>query len=351
MKLLYLTGYLCKMQIEKNVSLKRYNTFGIDLHAAYFSEVKSLPEFWDLVGFSRKEKIPLLILGGGSNVLFTKDFNGLVILNRLAGKEVVRETETDILLEVNGGEIWSELVDYCVDRNWGGVENLSLIPGTVGAAPIQNIGAYGVEIKELIEDVKLADLQTGTVKVLTNKECKFGYRDSIFKTYKKGSYFILTVTLRLSKQPKINLLYAPLKAAFQNRNSDAITIKEVSEAVKHIRRSKLPDPLEIGNSGSFFKNPVVDEEKLHSLRLKYPDIPYYSFSKNRFKLAAGWLIDQCGWKGKRIGDAGVHQKQALVLINFGAAKGRDILYLATQIKEDVKKQFGVELEYEVNIIE
>ena len=229
------------MQIKKNVSLKKYNTFGINNQAAYFSEVKSIPEVWELVGFSQTEKIPLLILGGGSNVLFTKDFNGLVILNRLMGKEVIRETETDIVLEVNGGEIWSAMVDYCVDRNWGGIENLSLIPGTVGAAPIQNIGAYGVEIEELIENVKVADLQTGTVKVLTNKECKFGYRDSIFKTYKKGSYFILSVTLRLSKQPKVNLSYAPLQKVFDGRHVDSVTIKEVSEAVKQIRHSKLPE--------------------------------------------------------------------------------------------------------------
>ncbi len=344
------TGYLCKMALKKDISLKPYNTFGVDAKARYLFEIKSVSELKDAIGFLKKKKHSVFVLGGGSNVLFANNFRGVILLNRIRGMKLVDENDDFLLLKVAGGETWPELVDFCVSNNWGGIENLSLIPGTAGAAPIQNIGAYGVEVKEVITSVEAVDLLTGEVRVFANRDCAFSYRSSIFKTTKKGRYFVTHVTFKLNKKPRVNLDYTPLKKAFEGRDKSTISVKEVSDAVKKIRRSKLPDPLEKGNAGSFFKNPVVDEEMLNRLKAQFPDIPSYSVSRNRFKLAAGWLIEQAGWKGKRFGDAGVCATQALVIINHGNASGIDIAGLAAEIRISVQKQFDVKLEFEVRIV-
>jgi UDP-N-acetylmuramate dehydrogenase len=350
-KLLHATFYLCKMPVKNNISLKPYNTFGIDLNTKYFFEVKSVSDFKEAVAFSKTNHAPVQIIGSGSNVLFLNNFNGLIVKNGLLGKEIINETDSYLLLKVKSGEDWPLLVDYCVQQGWGGIENLSLIPGTAGAAPVQNIGAYGAEVKDVIEEVEVYDLQSGSIVTFSNNNCAFSYRNSIFKTSAKKRYFVLSVTLRLIKNSSAKLNYAPLQKYFAKRDQRSITVKEVSDAVKQIRRSKLPDPDELGNAGSFFKNPVVSEKKFKKLKNSNPDIPSYPIDNSQFKLAAGWLIEQCGWKGNRIGDAGVHAQQALVLVNYGNATGNDILNLAKQINKSVKDRFGLNLEFEVNVIE
>jgi len=344
------TRYLCKMPAKKDFSLKPYNTFGIDATCRYFMEVSSIRELHEAIRFLKSVKLPLLVLGGGSNVLFTNDFNGVVLLNRMKGKELVEDSKEYVLLKASGGEEWPGLVDYCVSNNWGGVENLSLIPGTAGAAPIQNIGAYGMEVKDVITAVEVVDLSSGEYRLFSNADCAFGYRNSIFKSTERGKYFVTAVVLKLTKNPKVNLDYAPLKNAFEGRAESDITIQEVSDAVKKIRRSKLPDPEKTGNAGSFFKNPVVDGAKMKELLSRYHDVPAYPFGENQFKLAAGWLIEKSGWKGKRMGDAGVSSKQALVLVNHGNATGKEILNLANEIRKSVEHYFGVMLEFEVSIV-
>ena len=341
--------YLCKMTVKNDVSLKPYNTFGIDVKARYLIEINTVDELNEAVDFKNRNKLPFLILGGGSNVLFTKTFEGVVFLNRIEGLRVVEEDDEQVLLKVAGGMAWPRFVDYCVEKNLGGIENLSLIPGTVGAAPIQNIGAYGTEVKETVVEVEAVDLTTGKIKTFSNEACRFGYRSSVFKTRSNRNYFITAVTFELKKNPVVNLSYAPLKHIFQNRDINTVSIAEVGNAVKQIRRSKLPDPDQIGNSGSFFKNPVVGINELEALKKRYPEIPYFQVDRNSYKLAAGWMIEQCGRKGKRLGDAGVHDKQALVLVNHGNATGSDILDLAMMIKKSVNEKFGIELEFEVNI--
>jgi len=299
-------------------------------------------------GYLRQQA--LLILGEGSNILFTNNFEGLVLLNQIRRKEVLEETDRHVFLKVNGGEFWSSLVDYTVEKGWGGLENLSLIPGTVGAAPVQNIGAYGVELKDVMHDLEAFDMQTGKIVQFNKQECAFAYRNSIFKQQYKNRFFILSVTFQLDKELNFHLEYGPLKAAFANIPREEIVLKQISEKVKSIRRVKLPAPEELKNAGSFFKNPLVDSEKLRELQKQFAGIPAYSMPGNKFKLAAGWLIEQCGWKGKRVGDAGVYEKQSLVLVNFGNASGTEILALATSIRKSVKQRFGVDLEMEVNVV-
>ncbi len=347
---MYATPYLCSMVIKNNVSLKPYNTFGVDARAGYFAEVKSVSDLKKAFRFIGEKEISFLILGGGSNVLFKNNFDGMVLLNRMSGIETIDESADFVMLKVAGGEPWPDLVDYCVGQGLGGIENLSNIPGTVGAAPIQNIGAYGVEVKEVVEEVEVFDLQNGQTHTLSNRQCEFAYRSSVFKTSARGRYFVLSVKLKLSKKPVINLSYAPLKKMFESRNIESVSIKEVSAAVKHIRKSKLPDPENMGNAGSFFKNPVVTKAELQNLLKKYGDMPYYPFGGNSFKLAAGWLIEQCGFKGKHMGNAGVHEKQALVIVNHGHASGEEILNLAMEVKHSVAEKFGIELEFEVNVV-
>jgi UDP-N-acetylmuramate dehydrogenase len=337
------------MQIIENTSLKAFNTFGIDVRAKLFGIIENTGDVQACLPLM-KEVNRLLLIGSGSNILFTADFDGLVLVNRILGKKILVENEDEVLLQVYGGENWSDLVDFTVEQGWGGLENLSLIPGTVGAAPVQNIGAYGVELKETLVWVEAIDLNSGKVIRLTNTDCGFSYRSSIFKTTFKGRYLILSVQFKLTKKPVLNLSYGPLKAAFAEKNVEEVSVKQVSEAVKSIRRSKLPDPEELGNAGSFFKNPVVPFSKIQELIVDYPEMPFYKVDEEKFKLAAGWLIEKSGWKGKRIGDAGVHEKQALVLVNYGKATGGEIYKLALKIVNSVKDQFGVTLETEVTII-
>jgi UDP-N-acetylmuramate dehydrogenase len=337
------------MKLRANISLKRFTTFGVEAKAAFYAELnrkEDLEEIPDLM----QNHSPAILLGEGSNVLFLNDYPGLIIRNNLKGIEVLKEDDDNILLQAGAGENWSDLVDFSVDRGWGGIENLSLIPGTVGAAPIQNIGAYGVELKETLVGVETYRLEDGRVRIFSNAECDFGYRTSVFKTALSGQYVITSITLSLSNKPALNLAYAPLKKFFYGRQLSDITVKEVSDAVKQIRRSKLPDPQEIGNAGSFFKNPVIGSVLANDLVKDFPDMPKYLVDEAHVKLAAGWLIEQSGWKGKRFGDAGVHEKQALVLVNYGKATGQDIFDLSEKIKLDVERKFGVLLEREVTVL-
>lgn len=338
------------MIVSQNFCLKPFTTFGVEARAEGFALVASLADLQELYHEGYLKKKSIMVLGGGSNVLFTDYYNGLILSCQIRGKEIVKETADEIFIKVGGGEHWPSFVDEMVEKGYGGIENLSLIPGKVGAAPIQNIGAYGVEVKEVFESLDAFELKTGKARKFNNSECEFDYRTSIFKTTEKGKYFITHVTFRLSKKPSLNLSYAPLKEVFAGRNVDEISIRDVSEAVVQIRNSKLPDPDKLKNAGSFFKNPVVAEKTAAKLKEKYPTIPVYPQVDGKVKLAAGWLIEQCGWKGKRVGDAGVHEKQALVIVNYGDASSGEILALADEIKKSVKKQFGVKLEPEVNII-
>jgi len=335
------------MQIQQNISLKQYNTFGIDVNAANFISIENKEE---LKTFLKGNKQPILILGGGSNVLLTKNVEGIVLKNNLKGIEKLKEDNNSVELKVKSGENWHEFVLYCIANNYSGIENLSLIPGSVGAAPMQNIGAYGVEVKDVIMSVEAMNLKDCSIHHFKNKSCEFGYRSSIFKTKEKGNYFITSVTFKLNKTPKINTSYGAIEKELNQRGITQPTIKDVSDVVISIRKSKLPDPTEIGNSGSFFKNPIVSKDIKEKIRASYSDVPSYSQSNGDFKLAAGWLIEQCGWKGKIIDNYGVHANQALVLVNYGGAKGADIFKLSEDIINSVKNTFGIELEREVNII-
>ncbi len=335
------------MEIKKNISLKPYNTFGIDVSASSFIEVDSVE---DLKSILQDNSQPLLILGGGSNLLFTKDFDGLAIKNNLKGIEIVAEYENEVHIKVGAGEVWHQFVLFCIAKGYAGIENMSLIPGNVGASPMQNIGAYGVEVKDVIIEVEAFNLKDYSTQLFSNKACDFGYRTSIFKTTEKGNYFITAVTFKLKKQAEINTSYGAIDSELQRMEITSPTIKDVSDAVINIRSSKLPDPKEIGNSGSFFKNPVVSEVVKNEILENHPNAPNYPQANGGFKMAAGWLIEQCGWKGKRIDDYGVHKLQALVLVNYGGAKGEDIYALSEDIIASVKDKFGIELEREVNIL-
>lgn len=335
------------MKIQQNISLKPYNTFGIDVKASQFVEITDKSQLKTVL---EKNTLPLLILGGGSNLLLTKDFDGLVIKNNIKGIDIVEEDSQSITLKVGAGENWHEFVMHCIANNYCGIENLSLIPGNVGASPMQNIGAYGVEVKDLITKVEALNLKDFSVKEFTNQECRFGYRTSVFKTSEKGNYFISSVTFKLSKTPNLNTSYGAINNELQDRSITNPTIKDVSDAVIAIRQSKLPNPSEIGNSGSFFKNPVVSVEVKNKILKDFENAPNYPQPDGTYKMAAGWLIEQCGWKGKMIGNYGVHDKQALVLVNHGGAKGSDIYQLSEDIIESVKDKFNITLEREVNII-
>lgn len=337
------------MHIQENISLKPYHTFGINVSAKYLSACTNAGAVQEIFGFAEKKQLPHLVLGGGSNVLFTKDFNGLIIRNQIKGKEIVRETDDHIWVKIGAGENWHQLVLYCVQNGWGGIENLALIPGCVGASPIQNIGAYGVELKDTFFKLEAWHLYDECMLTFNHAGCNFGYRDSIFKHEFKGNLLITSVTLRLQKKPVINTSYAALQQELEKAGVVNPGIEEVCNAVIRIRSSKLPDPAVIGNAGSFFKNPVVSSSQYWDLKTHHPSIAAYA-SDNGYKLAAGWLIEQCGWKGFRRGDAGCHEKQALVLVNHGTATGDEIWQLSQDILDSVKEKFGVELEREVNII-
>ncbi len=338
------------MRIEENKSLQQCHTFHLEVKAKYFIEVKNVEELLLLLNSPIYRNNPTLILGGGSNLLFTSDLDGLVIKMGIQGIAVEAETEDDIVLKVGAGVIWHELVMYCVERGYGGIENLSLIPGTVGAAPMQNIGAYGVEIKETFEMLEAVELGTGKIKSFSNKDCKFGYRESVFKNKYKGKYIITSVTLKLSKTPEINTSYGAIAETLQQWGITKPGIADVSKAVIHIRQTKLPDPNVIGNAGSFFKNPSITAEAFEKLKLDFPAVPGYVQEDGTVKVPAGWLIEQDGWKGKTFGEIGVHKHQALVLVNYGEGKGRDIWELAQKIQASVKRKFAIELVPEVNVV-
>ena len=335
---------------HKNAPLKRHNTFGIACKASEIIELNDFNEVKELLSYINEQPKELLILGGGSNVLFTKDFDGIILLNNLKGISILSENASEVILRVAAGEIWHELVMYCVENGYAGMENLSLIPGKVGASPMQNIGAYGVEVKDLITQVNTIKLSDSSSHSFSNAECKFDYRSSIFKTSHKNQYLITSVDFRLSKLPSINTSYGAINSELEARNISNPTIKDVSDAVIAIRSSKLPDPAKIGNAGSFFKNPVIDMQLAEKLKITFPTMPQYEVGENLRKLAAGWLIEQCGWKGKTINNYGVHKLQALVLVNYSDATGQQIFDLSSGIIESVKEKFGVLLEREVNII-
>lgn len=338
--------------IEQNKDLAAYNTFGIHARAPFFAEVNTIPELQAILGEPEYQQMPLLILGGGSNVLFTRNPEGLVILNKIGGIEKLKEDDAHVWVKVGGGVVWHEFVLYCIAQGWAGLENLSLIPGTAGAAPMQNIGAYGVEIKDTFEELQAVSRKDGSLRTFSHAECEFDYRSSIFKTSARDQYVIADVTFRLNKKPVLNTSYGAIKETLEQQgvHPERLTIKAVSDAVIHIRQSKLPDPKLIGNAGSFFKNPVISAEAFEEFKKNHPDAPHYLQPDGTVKVPAGWLIQQAGWKGYRRGAVGVHSKQALVLVNHGGGKGEELLQLARDIQQDVEKKFGIRIEPEVNVI-
>lgn len=381
------------MHLDQKVSLKTMHTFGMEVEARYFVEAKTHAEVLTLLNYRHMIHMPILFLGGGSNILFTRDYAGIVIRINSKGVVIKEESENYVLVTAEAGENWDDFVNHCVDQGWAGLENLSLIPGTVGAAPIQNIGAYGVEVKDLIDSVQVVEIESGKQKRFTSEECQFGYRDSIFKRALKGKVIILNVTFRLNKTGESNgemvtgsrgdiierpshlkLDYGEIRAELERSGISEPAVSDVREAICSIRRRKLPDPAIVGNAGSFFKNPVIGNESLVSLQKLYPAIPFFtlqpvkgpvtadlpryginlpadpSIIPGSVKVPAAWLIEQCGWKGYRSGDAGVHPNQPLVLVNYGSATGAEVLGLANRIMDSVQQKFGIRLETEVNII-
>ena len=336
------------MDVKQNISLRPYNTFGIDALAKEFAVFGNADELGELLSVNRH--LSTLILGGGSNILFTHDYDGLVLKNEIKGIGVIHEDAHHVDVKVGAGENWHQFVLYCIQHNLAGVENLSLIPGNVGASPMQNIGAYGVEIKEVFYSLEAYSIADKKVYTFTLNDCEFGYRESVFKRKYKNQFVILNVTYRLNKQPKFNTSYGAVEQELERTGVKELTIQAISQAVINIRSSKLPDPKVIGNAGSFFKNPEISNAQYSMLNAQFPNIVGYKLPNGNVKLAAGWLIEQCGWKGYRKGDAGCHAKQALVLVNYGNAKGNDIYELSEEILQSVKNKFGVRLEREVNII-
>jgi len=336
---------------HENYSLKTYNTFGIEAKAKRFISVETEAEVIDFVLNSPFRPSLKLVLGGGSNMLLTKDIEGTVLHINLKGKQIISEDDQHAFVEVFAGENWHEFVLWAIEQDLGGIENLSLIPGNVGTAPVQNIGAYGVEIKDVISVVEAIHITTGIKRTFSNADCQFGYRESVFKNDEKGNFIITRVILKLTKKPhKLSTHYGAIKEELDGLGITNPNIKDVSNAVIAIRQSKLPDPKEIGNSGSFFKNPILPAAQVESLQKSFPKLPVYPAQTGFNKVAAGWLIEQAGWKGFRRGDAGIHEKQALVLVNYGNAKGAELISLAYEVIASVKAKFGIELSPEVNII-
>ncbi len=360
------------MHIQKNISLKPHNTFGIDVIAKRFTEITSLEDFSVLVATEKD----FFLLGGGSNLLLTKDIEKLVVKINTKGKELVNSTDTSVFVKVQAGEVWHEFVLWCIENNYGGVENLSLIPGNVGTTPIQNIGAYGIEVKDTIFEVEALEIESNSFKTFSNTDCNFDYRNSVFKNKYKGKYIITSVTFKLTKNKHLlNSSYGAIQGELEKQNITNQTLKNISDAVIAIRQSKLPDPKELGNSGSFFKNPIISKEEFDEFQKKHPKAPFYEVTNNKsqitnnkfqtsnlvprtsslipltsYKIPAGWLVEQCGFKGKRFGDAGVHKNQALVLVNYGNASGNEIHKLSQKIQKTVFNSFGIALEAEVNIL-
>lgn len=338
------------MNIQKNVSLKPYNTFGLEATASYFVEVSTVDELKNVLQNPAFREVEKLFLGGGSNLLLTKNYEGLVVKIALKGKEKIFEDENHVLIQAGAGEIWHQFVMFCVGNHYAGIENLSLIPGTVGAAPMQNIGAYGVEIKDIFHELQALNLETLEVETFTLADCQFGYRESVFKHTLKGKYVIVSVTFRLNKVPTFKTAYGDIQKTLAEMNVTELSIKAISDAVIAIRKSKLPDPAEIGNSGSFFKNPEIPLTQYKTLTDSFPTLPSYPINETTVKVPAGWLIEQAGWKGFRDGQIGVHARQALVLVNYGGGNGNEIKKLAEKVQQSVLDKFGIKLSPEVNYI-
>ena len=343
------------MNIEQNISLLPYNTFHIDVAAKYFTEVKSENDFNELLHEEKFQSEQKLILGGGSNILFTKNFDGIVVKNSFTGISVVKEDENFVWVKAAAGEVWNQFVLWCIKKDLAGLENLSLIPGQVGAAPMQNIGAYGVEIKDVFDELEAIEIATGEKVNFKNAECEFGYRESVFKNKLKNKFLISSVTFRLNKIPKFNVNYGDIKMTLDEMRVNELTIKAVSDAVIKIRSTKLPDPKVLGNAGSFFKNPVITKEEFELFISKNPLAPSYPINDStnqpiNYKVPAGWLIEQCGWKGKIVGHTGSHKSQALVLINYGGATGNEVYQLALDIQKSVHDKFGITIQPEVNLV-
>jgi UDP-N-acetylmuramate dehydrogenase len=335
------------MRFSENVSLASMNSFGIEARARYYAKISSVDELSNL---QLEQNMPVLVLGGGSNILFTRNFDGYVLHNDIRGKQVVREDEDHIYVKTGGGEVWHSFVEYCISNGFAGVENLALIPGRNGASPIQNIGAYGVEIKDVFSELEAFHISEKKIYTFNAADCAFGYRDSVFKNKYKGQFMISSVTYRLNKKPDFKTSYGAITQELEKMGVQDLSIRAIGDAVIRIRSSKLPDPAVIGNAGSFFKNPEVGADVFEALRSAFPDIVGYTLPGGSVKLAAGWLIEKAGWKGYRKGNAGVHDKQALVLVNHGGANGKEIYDLSEEILISVREKFGVSLEREVNIL-
>jgi len=332
--------------IKQNISLKNYNTFGIDVKTKSFVSIKSEKDLLEILDLIKDHSFR--ILGGGSNILLTKDFNGLTILMQNKGINILSESKSQIIVEAQAGENWHKLVLWALERDYGGIENLAFIPGSVGAAPIQNIGAYGVELKSVFHSCKVLDLETSSLKTFDKEACEFGYRTSIFKNSLKEKIIITSIKLKLQKKPhQTQTSYGSIQNEIKKR---PLNIQNIAKTIISIRKSKLPDPKEIGNCGSFFKNPVITIQHFEKLLKTFPEIPHYTDKKNKVKVPAGWLIEKLGFKGKRYGNVGVHEKQALVLINYGQAKGKEVLELASKIQAQVLKVFMIKLEVEVTLM-
>lgn len=340
--------------IFENYSLKQLNTFGLDVKANYFSKFNTLTELRELLRQTQKEQRKLLVLGGGSNVLFTQNFQGIVLQNGLKGIEIVKQEKEWIWIKASAGETWHEFVLWTIQHQYAGIENLSLIPGCVGAAPMQNIGAYGTELKDVFEELEAAEIATGSLTTFNHPDCKFGYRESVFKHELKNQFVIVSVTLKLqnlnvSPHYQFKTDYGDIQAKLNEMQVNELSLKAVSDAIISIRTSKLPDPKELGNAGSFFKNPVIEKSAFEKIKEHYPFAPCYPAENNKVKVPAGWLIEQCGWKGKRVGNTGAHARQALVLVNYGNATGKEIWECAQAIQKSVFEKFGITMEPEVNV--
>lgn len=338
------------MHIQNNISLKKYNTFRIDVRAKEFVEINSDKEIQSLISSGILNNKKFFILGGGSNVLFTKNYDGIIVKINTKGKRIIKEDSEHIYLSVSAGEDWQDFVEYCLEKSYAGVENLSLIPGTVGAAPVQNVGAYGVELQDVFYELQAIEIESGKKVRFSKDGCEFSYRNSIFKNKLKNKYIILSICLKLNKHPKIKIEYGNIKQELEKSGIKNPGIKEISEAICNIRRNKLPDIEKIGSAGSFFKNPVIDEKKFLELKNKFPEIAAYKLPDSKYKLAAGWLIEECELKGKTFGNAGIYKDQALVIINHGNASASDIINVMEKVRQAVYEKFCIKLLPEVNII-
>ena len=338
------------MTLKNNYPLKNLNTFGVDAFAKYFAEVKSINDLSDIFQNRDISNNKVFVLGGGSNTLFVDNYEGLVIQNSFKGISIEEEDSETIVLKAGAGEIWNDVVKFCVKRNLGGIENMTFIPGSVGAAPIQNIGAYGQELKDTFYSLDAYEISTGLLKTFIKDDCRFAYRDSVFKNDLKNKFVITSIKLKLNKRPDLNLEYKGLKEELESSGIKHPGIREISYAVEKIRRSKLPLPSELGNAGSFFKNPVIEKDKFEKLKMKHNDLSGNVVNDGKIKISAGWLIERSGWKEKRTGDVGTFPKHALIIVNYGNAKGNDIYSFAKEIKNSVENEFGISLEFEVNCV-